>query len=99
LREYLRDLLQKQQLPFEVATEAAGAELQLAFVARGVGLGIVSEPMLLRSRHRGSVHVVSVRDIKPRISVCLISRQIPGRLAAPIRCLKDVFTESLQGKG
>src|SRR5262249_54792413 len=48
-RALVRDTMQATRLPFEVGGEAFGPELQLSLVARGVGLGLISDHNLAAS--------------------------------------------------
>ena len=98
MRSYLKRAMSDRSLPFEIAAEASGAELQLALIARGVGLGVLTEPMLGKSAYRKELRVVPVRDFRPRIEVSLVTKAPPQRLAQPIECLLKTLGESIASK-
>jgi len=98
MRSYLKRALSDRSIAFEIAAEASGSELQLALIARGVGLGIVTEPMLAKSRYRKELHAVPVRDFRPRIQVSLVTKMPPQRLAQPIECLRQTLSDVIGPK-
>jgi DNA-binding transcriptional LysR family regulator len=93
MRSYLKRALNDRSIPFEIAAEASGSELQLALISRGVGLGVVTEPILAKSQYRKNLRAVPVRDFRPRIEVTMITKMPPQRLAQPIECLRQTLSE------
>jgi DNA-binding transcriptional LysR family regulator len=98
MRSYLKRALSDRSIPFEIAAEASGAELQLALISRGVGLGVVTEPMLAKSQYRKNLRIVPVRDFRPRIEVTLVTKLPPQRLAQPIECLRQTLSDVIGPK-
>lgn len=96
-RRTLKQALARAGLPFVVAVESFNAELRMALVARGIGLGLTTEQTLARSKHRNAVDVLDLRDFKSDIRVQLVHRVNAGRLAAPLAefgaMLKGLHTE------
>ncbi len=85
-------------LPFDVAVEAFGSELQLSMVARGAGLGVVSTPALARSRHRDALRVIDTADLEPGVNIWLVHAMLPGRLMRPVALLRDQLTDILKAE-
>jgi DNA-binding transcriptional LysR family regulator len=71
----------------EVAAETWGAALQLAMVARGAGLGLVPERLIVESPHRSVLEVIAVEDFSATLGVWLIRAGALGTLAAPVDVL------------
>ncbi|AJY14500.1 LysR family transcriptional regulator [Burkholderia dolosa] len=102
MRSALSRALGAAGLPFDVAVEAFGSELQLSLVARGAGIGIASPNALARSAHRDALRVVETTGLETRINVWIVHGTLPGRLMRPIALLRDALAEVLDrenGKG
>ncbi|MGU7776134.1 LysR family transcriptional regulator [Burkholderia sp. MR1-5-21] len=93
MRSALSRALGAAGLPFDVAVEAFGSDLQLSLVARGAGIGIASPAALARSAHRGALRVVQTSGLETRINIWLVHGALPGRLMRPIALLRDELTE------
>lgn len=76
-------------LPFDVAVEAFGSELQLSLVARGAGLGIASKAAVARSPRRAQLKLVDSDELETRINIWLVHGALPGRLMRPVELLRD----------
>lgn len=83
-------------LPFDVAVEAFGSDLQLSLVARGAGLGIASASALARSPHRNALRIVETADVEPGINVWLVHGVLPGRLMRPVELLRERLAAVLE---
>ncbi|HGL4260474.1 LysR family transcriptional regulator [Burkholderia dolosa] len=102
MRSALSRALGAAGLPFDVAVEAFGSELQLSLVARGAGIGIASPNALARSAHRDALRVVETTGLETRINIWIVHGTLPGRLMRPIALLRDALAEVLDrenGKG
>ncbi|RQR43889.1 MULTISPECIES: LysR family transcriptional regulator [unclassified Burkholderia] len=102
MRSALSRALGAAGLPFDVAVEAFGSELQLSLVARGAGIGIASPNALARSKHRDALRVVETAGLETRINVWIVHGALPGRLTRPVALLRDTLGEVLDrenGKG
>ena len=95
-RKTIREALEAVRLPFEVAGEALGPELQLSLVARGVGLGLFTASTLAASSLRKSLRTVDVQDFRPHIRFWLVHRPGLGRLEKPVQLLGDTLVEGLK---
>lgn len=95
MRSALARALYAAGLPFDVAVEAFGSELQLSLVARGVGLGVVTPSVLEHSAHRDSLRIVEVPQFAGGLNVWLVHGTLPGRLVRPIAMLRDALVEEL----
>ncbi|KVR09908.1 LysR family transcriptional regulator [Burkholderia ubonensis] len=82
-------------LPFNVAVEAFGSDLQLSLVARGAGIGIASPTALARSAHRDGLRVVRPSGLETRINIWFVHGALPGRLLRPVTLLRDALAEVL----
>lgn len=91
--------LQRHGLPFVVAVDIVGAELQLAAVAEGAGLGIVPARVLAQSRRREQVRAVTVADFRFDVTIWVVARPHIGRLEAPVRQFGAALQEALEMPG
>ena len=82
-----RRSMEAQGLPFDVAVEAIGADLQLSLVSRGAGVGMITADLLASSAYRETLKVLSVSDFKSDIVAWLVHRPLPPRLKAPVALL------------
>jgi len=73
-RAGLQRALAGQGLSFKINLETFGADLQLGLVANGLGLGLMPQPQLARSRYRDQLDVVNVTDFKPLLDIWLIQQ-------------------------
>ncbi|KVL41364.1 LysR family transcriptional regulator [Burkholderia sp. MSMB1835] len=96
MRSALSRALGAAGLPFDVAVEAFGSELQLSLVARGAGIGIAAPNALARSAHRDALRVVETTGLETRINVWIVHGTLPGRLARPVALLRDALAEVLE---
>ena len=95
-RALVRDTMLATRLPFEVGGEAFGPELQLSLVARGVGLGLISDHNLAASPQRRSVRVISIRGFRPRARYWLVRRPALGRLDDAVETFGDALAAELR---
>ncbi|KVK87143.1 LysR family transcriptional regulator [Burkholderia cepacia] len=95
MRSALSRTLGAAGLPFDVAVEAFGSELQLSLVARGAGIGIAAPNALARSAHRDALRVVETVGLETRINVWIVHGALPGRLVRPVALLRDALGEVL----
>lgn len=83
-------------VPFNVAVEAFGSELQLSLVARGLGIGLATPEVLARSPHRDALQILDVRDFQSGLNVWLVHRTLPGRLTRPVALIRDALITKLE---
>ena len=82
-------------LPFNVAVEAFGSELQLSLVARGLGVGLAAPEVLARSPHAKMLQVLDVPEFQSGLNVWLAHGALPSRLARPVALMCDALVEKL----
>ncbi|WP_449413392.1 LysR family transcriptional regulator [Pandoraea soli] len=82
-------------LPFNVAVEAFGSELQLSLVARGLGVGLATPEVLARSAHAKALQVLDVPEFRSGLNVWLVHGALPSRLARPVALMRDALAERL----
>ncbi|QIE26252.1 MULTISPECIES: LysR family transcriptional regulator [unclassified Caballeronia] len=95
MRSVLRRAIEAAGVPFNVAVEAFGSELQLSLVARGLGIGLVTPDMLERTAHRPALQVIETTDFRTGVDVWFVHGSIPGRLIRAIDLLRCSLTEVL----
>jgi DNA-binding transcriptional LysR family regulator len=95
MRSALSRAMSAAGLPFNVAVEAFGSELQLSLVARGLGVGLAPPEMLARSPHREGLQIVDVPDFRSGLNVWLVHGALPGRLVRPVALMRDALAEKL----
>jgi len=93
MRSTLSRALRAAGLPFEVAVEAFGSDLQLSLVARGVGLGVVTPGVLAASPYRDQLQPLEVEDFEGSLNVWLLHGSLPGRLVRPVSLLRDALID------
>jgi DNA-binding transcriptional LysR family regulator len=99
MRSALSRALETAGLPFNVAVEAFGSDLQLSLVARGLGLGIVTPDILQRSAHRDALQVVDAVDFRSGVDIWFVHGSLPGRLMRPLELLRGSLTAVLAENG
>ncbi|OJY24873.1 LysR family transcriptional regulator [Pandoraea sp. 64-18] len=82
-------------LPFNVAVEAFGSELQLSLVARGLGVGLAPPEVIARSVHAKALQVLDVPEFRSGLNVWLVHGALPSRLARPVALMRDALAERL----
>jgi DNA-binding transcriptional LysR family regulator len=95
MRSVLRRAIEAAGVPFNVAVEAFGSELQLSLVARGLGIGLVTPDMLERTVHRSALQVIEATDFRTGVDVWFVHGSVPGRLMRAIDLLRRSLTEVL----
>jgi len=96
MRSALSRAMSAAGLPFNVAVEAFGSELQLSLVARGLGVGLAAPEVFARSPHREALQVVDVPDFRSGLNVWLVHGALPGRLVRPVALMRDALVEKLE---
>ncbi|MEA3090574.1 MAG: hypothetical protein QOJ04_1916 [Caballeronia sp.] len=95
MRSVLRRAMEAAGVPFNVAVEAFGCELQLSLVARGLSIGLVTPDMLERTVHRPAIQVIETTDFRTGVDVWFIHGSVPARLMRAIDLLRCALTEVL----
>ncbi|MBB1625334.1 LysR family transcriptional regulator [Achromobacter sp. UMC71] len=96
MRSALSRAMSAAGLPFNVAVEAFGSELQLSLVARALGIGLAAPEVLARSPHRNALQIVDVPEFNSGLSVWLVHGVLPGRLVRPVAVMHDALIETLK---
>ena len=96
MRSALSRAMSAAGLPFNVAVEAFGSELQLSLVARGLGVGLAAPEVLARSPHREALQILDVPDFRSGLNVWLVHGALPGRLVRPVALMRDALIEKLE---
>jgi hypothetical protein len=87
-----------RRLPFTVAVETEGFELQLSLVSKDVGLGIVMPQVFQTSGFRKQLRTVKVKDFRSEQSLWSVHSRHIGKLAPVVRTLRDAVKQSLHIK-
>lgn len=96
MRSALSRAMSAAGLPFNVAVEAFGSELQLSLVARALGVGLAAPEVLARSPHRNALQIVDVPEFNSGLNVWLVHAVLPGRLVRPVAVMRDALIETLE---
>jgi DNA-binding transcriptional LysR family regulator len=97
-RRSIESALTAQRLPFKVAVEVEGYELQMSLVSQGVGLALVMPQVLRGSEFRKQLKVVNVADFFSEQAVWILHASHIGRLASVIQTLRGAVKRSLHLK-
>lgn len=95
LRAGLIRELQSQGLRLTLNVESAGAQLQIALVAQGLGLGLVPRAALASSPWRDEIAVLSLSDFQPAVSLWLIHAQYLANLQPPLTFFASKVVQQL----
>lgn len=87
--------LERAHLPFRVAVDLFGPELQLALVAQAIGLGLLPSRVIARSRHRRALKIVEVADFSLGVEVWVLHRPQLGRLAPAVERFGEALAQGL----
>lgn len=93
-RTVLQRMLQGAGVPFRVAVDVYGFEIQLSLVARGVGFGLVPAWFVRQSRLRSQLRVFRVNGHAFRVAIWAVR----GRLGAMLEPVAKALEESLARK-
>ena len=85
LHAALHRALHDQGLPFNIACDAFGTDLQLELVANGMGIGVVPAALIQGSRHQDAIDVLKVSDFRPAIRLWLVHAAALGNLTLPVQ--------------
>jgi DNA-binding transcriptional LysR family regulator len=97
-RNYLRTRFEAASLPFMVGVEALSAELRMSLIARGHGIGLITEAALMGGRWRKKVQIIEPKGFRPEVRSWLVHRAPAGRLARPIALFRDALLMVLKQK-
>ena len=97
-RRSIESALAAHRLPFKVAVEVEGHELQLSLASQGIGLALVMPQVLRASEFRKQLKVIKVADFVSEQAVWILHASHIGRLASPIQTLRGVVKRSLHLK-
>lgn len=98
-RGYLRNRFEAAGLPFHVGVEALSADLRLSLVARGHGIGLVTQAGLDASAWRDQLVVIECADfLRPSVRSWVVHRPPANRLSQPLAVFRDAFAEAMRAK-
>ena len=75
-RSQLERALAEKGAPVNVIAETWGNALQLAMVARGAGLALVTERLIHASPFQSRLRVIDVRGFQPKVAVSLVRGEV-----------------------
>jgi DNA-binding transcriptional LysR family regulator len=90
-RAELRRMLSRLHMPFRVTVETYNYELQLRLIARGRGLGLVPNRLLMRSPTRPKLRILHASEL----TFPLVIWMIVGEVSSGAASLIDIFREAL----
>jgi DNA-binding transcriptional LysR family regulator len=94
-RESLRGELARAGLPLRVAVETYNHELQLALVARNVGLGLVPSRLLERSRSRSLLQIVTIQGLSFPRRIWMVTGSVSSSIRAHVTMLGSSLAKLL----
>jgi DNA-binding transcriptional LysR family regulator len=94
-RAQLERALADKGFILDVIAETWGAALQLALVARGIGVGLIPERLMVESPYRDRVRVVTVEDFAPALTVWMVTSGQLGPFDAAVEFIAATVREFL----
>jgi DNA-binding transcriptional LysR family regulator len=95
-RSQVEAALARQRLPFTVAVETEGKDLQLSFVAQNVGLGIVPKQVYETSPLRKHLTILRLKDFVPAQDLWIIRPRNINSQTKIVDALKKSLAEALR---
>lgn len=74
-RAALREVLRRENLPFDVRIETFSVEIQMSLVGRGAGLGLVGPRLFAKSAHRSELKILHPSDFSLSVGIWCIEKQ------------------------
>jgi DNA-binding transcriptional LysR family regulator len=96
MRSSVESVFSRQRLPFSIAVEAEGKDLQLSLVIEGVGLGVVPRQVFQASPHRKLLSVIRVKDFDPIQDLWIIRSKHIGQQSKVFKTLRSVLLRYVQ---
>lgn len=93
----VRNEMDRQDLPFNLAAETTTLSLRLGLVVKGMGIGIFPEHVFRIHRYRSGLQKLSVPELKLRYEVGLIWHPDSAHLKGPLACLTNAFQRFFRG--
>lgn len=94
-RVQLERALMEHGSVLNVIAETWGGSLQLALIARGIGLGLIPERLLAESPHREALQILTVDNFAPALDAWLLTAGPLGALQAAVDIVADVVRDVL----
>jgi DNA-binding transcriptional LysR family regulator len=90
-REMLELLLERRQLPLDIAAEVRDENLMLSLIARNLGLGLVTRRSVQRHAQtgKGGLRVLDMAEMKLGLDIALIRAKFLGSLQAAVDALEQ----------
>jgi DNA-binding transcriptional LysR family regulator len=95
-RSQVEAALSRQRLPFTVAVETEGKDLQLSLVAQNVGLGVVPKQVYLASAQRKNLVVLRLKDFVPSQDLWMIRPRNNGSQVKIIDALRRALLQAIR---
>jgi DNA-binding transcriptional LysR family regulator len=95
-RSQVEAALARQRLPFTVAVETEGKDLQLSLVAKNVGLGVVPKQVYMASVLRKQLAVLRLKDFVPSQDLWIVRQRNTNSQTKLIAALKKSLAEALR---
>lgn len=96
-RAALERMLAGHGKPLRLVADTQSSDMQLALVAEGLGLGLVSAAALRHSRHAAQLSVVRAADFALTLDIWMIHPGQLGNLRKAVELLETTLTQSLSG--
>jgi DNA-binding transcriptional LysR family regulator len=96
-RAQLERALADKGAPVNVIAETWGNALQLAMVARGAGLAMVTERLIHASPYRSRLRVIDVRGFRPKLAVWMVRGEVLPAFEAALDAMADAVKGVLSG--
>jgi DNA-binding transcriptional LysR family regulator len=95
-RSQVEAALSRQRLPFRVAVETEGKDLQLSLVAQNVGLGVVPKQVYQASEQRKNLIIMHLKDFVPLQDLWMIRPRNNGSQTKIVDAFRKVLLQAIR---
>jgi DNA-binding transcriptional LysR family regulator len=94
-RSELQRELARARMPLRVGVETYNYELQLRLIARGRGLGLVPNRLLMRSASRDRLRTLRVRELAFPQIIWMVTGDVPADVNGPLSAFRRELADRL----
>lgn len=98
-RRRLINAIEDAGLPYKVAVDGFGTEMQMQLVARGLGFGLLPSPCIESSVYRSEVAILKLSDFQIQTTLWLVHNDNLGNLTRTVDTFGQSISATMQAVG